>query len=192
MKKMVLLFAILVSSAIANGQNSIPADSVGVWAVDGNTLTRVNKITHRGIKGNGGLATVATFGIAKTKAKLEFNGQSSEHVFNGTATLRIYFGNPPMQQMTNLFMFTPAYSIKNFEVARFDVKKGKRYLTGFSVSLFGSSSGVSASDDVQIQTNEIRPGVYDIAVSGKSGEYCLMFTANGTGGFGGVFDFTIK
>ena len=192
MKKITFLFALLVASVVANGQNSIPADSVGVWAVNDNNLTRIDKLTHQGIKGSGGLATAATFGIAKTKAKLEFKGQTSEHVFNGTAKLRIYFGNPPMQQMTNLFMFTPAYTIKNFDVARFDVKKGKRYLTGVSISLLGSSSGVSATDDVQIQTNEIRSGVYDITVSGKSGEYCLMFTANGTGGFSGVFDFTIK
>ena len=45
---------------------------------------------------------------------------------------------------------------------------------------------------MQVETKEIRNGVYDISVKGKPGEYCLMFTANGTGGFGGVFDFTIK
>ena len=89
-------------------------------------------------------------------------------------------------------MFTPAYSAKNFDVARFEVKKGKRYLTGISASITGSSVGVSSADDLQIDIKEVRAGVYDMKVSGKPGEYCLMFTANGAGGFGGVFDFTIK
>lgn len=86
----------------------------------------------------------------------------------------------------------PAYSVKNFDVARFEVKKGKRMLTGVTASITGSKVGVSAADDLQVETAEVRTGVYDVTVKGKPGEYCLMFTANGTGGFGGVFDFTIK
>lgn len=108
------------------------------------------------------------------------------------ATLRMYFGNPSPQQMMNLYMFTPTYSIKNFDVARFDVKKGKRFLTGVTASITGSSVGVASAEDIQIETKELRSGVYDVTIKGKPGEYCLMFTANGTGGFGGVFDFTIK
>ena len=118
--------------------------------------------------------------------------ETSEHPFSGAALLRLYFGNPPLEQMTNLYMFTPAYSVKNFDVSRFEMKKGKRYLTGISASITGSAVGVSSADDLQIDIKEVRAGVYDIKVTGKPGEYCLMFTANGASGFGGVFDFTIK
>ena len=48
------------------------------------------------------------------------------------------------------------------------------------------------AEDMEIENKEIRSGVYDLIVKGKPGEYCVMFTANGSGGFGGVFDFTIK
>lgn len=65
-------------------------------------------------------------------------------------------------------------------------------LTGVTASITGSKVDVSAADDLQVETAEVRTGVYDVTVKGKPGEYCLMFTANGTGGFGGVFDFTIK
>ena len=191
MKRIILAMACLVC-LVANAQSQTPSDSVGVWAVNGGSFSRIDKITQQGVKGSGGLASAVTFGIAKTKAKLEFKGETSEHPFSGVALLRLYFGNPPLEQMTNLYMFTPAYSVKNFDIARFEVKKGKRYLTGVSASITGSAVGVSSADDLQIDIDikEVRAGVYDIKVSGKPGEYCLMFTANGA--VGGVFDFTIK
>lgn len=192
MRKIWFVLCLMVAFISVNAQSQTPADSVGVWAVNGGSYSRIDKITQQGVKGSGGLVSAATFGLAKTKAKLEFKGETSEHPFSDTALLRLYFGNPPLEQMTNLYMFTPAYSVKNFDVARFDVKKGKRYLTGISASITGSAVGVSSADDLQINIKEIRAGVYDIKVSGKPGEYCLMFTANGVGGFGGVFDFTIK
>lgn len=193
MKRIYITLAILILSTVICGINAqTTADSVGLFAIHNDQAVRIEKITHTRIKGSGGLASMATFGVAKIKSKLEFKGATSEHQFEGAATLRIYFGNPSPQQMVNLYMFTPAYSIKNFDVARFDVKKGKRLLTGVSASIIGSSVGVSAADDLHIETLEIRQGVYDIIVKGKPGEYCLMFNANGTSGFGGVFDFTIK
>lgn len=190
---MKIFFAALVITLLTGSAKAQTSpDSVGVFAIHGEKATRIDKITHTGIKGSGGLASVATFGVAKIKSKLEFKGETSEHRFEETATLRIYFGNPSPQQMVNLYMFTPAYNIKNFDVARFDVKKGKRLLTGVKASIAGAHVGVESAEGLQVETKEIRNGVYDISVKGKPGEYCLMFTANGTGGFGGVFDFTIK
>ena len=186
-------FAALISTLAFSSVNAqTPTDSVGLFAIHDGVVSRIDKITHTGIKGSGGLASMATFGVAKIKSKLEFKGDTSEHQFEGTATLRMYFGNPSPQQMMNLYMFTPTYSIKNFDVAQFDVKKGKRLLTGVTASITGSSVGVASAENIQIETKELRSGVYDITIKGKPGEYCLMFTANGTGGFGGVFDFTIR
>lgn len=190
MKK--IISALILTTVFCSVNAQIPADSVGVFAIHGEEAIRIDKMTHSGIKTSGSLASMATFGVAKTKSKLEFKGATSDHHFEGTATLRIYFGNPSPQQMTNLYMFTPAYSIKDFEIAKFDVKKGKRLLTGVSMSITGSSIGVASAEDLEIETNQVRSGVYNITVKGIPGEYCLMFTANGTGGFSGVFDFTIK
>jgi len=189
--KHTFLFTLLILFTLPNAAQ-VPTDSVGLFAVRENQINRVDRITHVAVKGSGGLASIATFGVAKIKAKLEFKGVTSQNQFEGVAKFRMYFGAPPLSQMTNLYMFTSAYSIKDFDVARFDVKKGKRYLTGISASITGSAVGVSSADDLQIDTKEVRAGVYDIIVKGKPGEYCLMFTANGSGGFSGVFDFTIK
>ncbi|MGN1376121.1 MAG: hypothetical protein ACI4V5_06160 [Prevotella sp.] len=190
--RQIVLILVCLACMIANAQNQTPADSVGVWAVNNGSYSRIGKLSHQSIKGSGGLASIATLGAVKTKAKLEFKGEASEHVFTDIAHIRLYFGNPPLEQMANLYMFTSAYSIKNFDIAKFEVKKGKRYLTGIAVSIIGSSVGVSTADDIQININEVRASVYDISVSGKPGEYCLMFNANGVSGFGGVFDFSIK
>ena len=192
MKKYLLAAILAVSANSLMAQNNTPNDTVGIFAVANDTVVRINKITHQAIKGSGGLASVATFGAAKIKAKMEFKGATSPHQFDKTATLRLYFGQPPIQQIQALYMFTPNYTIEDFDVARFDVKKGKRLLTGVSTNIVGSTVGVQSADDMQIETKELRPNVYEIIVSGKPGEYCIMFTGNGTGGFGGVFDFTIK
>ncbi len=183
-----LLMLLIATSTYAQA----PADSVGIWADHSEKLERIDKITHQKIKGTGGLGSALSFGVSKIKAKLEFKGATSNHIFEGKAKFRMYFGNPPLQQIQSLYMFTKNYSVKDFEVAQFEVKKNTRLLTGVSTSILGSQVGVSTSDNINVEYNEIRDGVYEVAVSGKPGEYCIMFAANGTGGFGGVFDFTIK
>lgn len=187
-----LLFALATTLVCLTTTAQVPADSVGIFAVYDNQITRMDRITHIAIKGSGGLASAVTFGVAKIKAKLQFKGATSQNQFHDTAKFRMYFGMPPLERMANLFMFSPNYSAKNFGTARFEVKKDYRFLTGVSTSILGSSMGVSSADDLQITTTEIRPGVYDIIVKGQPGEYCFMLMAYGAGGFGGVYDFTIK
>lgn len=46
------------------------------------------------------------------------------------------------------FMFTPSYSVKDFIVGKFEVKKENRYLTTASVSIVGSKIGVSTAKGV--------------------------------------------
>ena len=190
--KRIFLFLFASFSLLAEAQNEGPSDSVGVWAVNNDKVTRINKLSHQGVKIGGGLGTAVSFGIAKTKAKFVFKGATSETIFDKKAHLRLYFGNPPVMDAANLYMFTPSNSIKNFEIAKFDVKKDKRMLTGVSISILGSKTGASADKNAQVEFKEIRSGVYDVFVTGEPGEYCLIYTAYGTGGASGVFDFTIQ
>lgn len=190
MKHLLLYIMCLISSLTANGQ--IQADSVGIFSLVDNQAIRMNKITHQAIKGSGGLASMATFGMAKIKSKLQFKGNTSPNHFKGSAKFLMYFGTPSTGDILNLYQFTTAYSAKDFEIARFDVKKNTRLLTGVTASLFGSSVGVSGTDDLNVVIKELRPKVYEIEITGRPGEYCFMFTANGTKGFGGVYDFTLE
>lgn len=190
MKKLYLALTLVLVCLTATAQ--VPADSVGIFALVDSQAVRMDKITHNAIKGSGGLASAATFGMAKIKSKLQFKGNTSPNHFKGTATFRMYFGTPQTTDIVNLYQFSANYSAKDFEVARFDVKKNTRTLTGVSFSLLGSSVGVSSADDLSVTVKELRPKVYDITVTGKPGEYCFMFVANGTNGFGGVYDFTIE
>ena len=152
----------------------------------------MTKISHNAIKGSGGLASMATMGMAKIKSKLQFKGATSPNHFKGAATFLMGFGNPPTADIVNLYQFTANYSAKDFEIARFDVKKNARLLTGVTASLLGSSVGVVSADNLDVTVKELRPKMYELKVTGKPGEYCFMFMANGTNGFGGVYDFTIE
>lgn len=187
--KRLLFLVFFCSCLILRAQ--VPQDSVGIFAIENGTPVRMNKICYSSIKGSGGLASAFSFGLAKVKAKYEYKGSTSNHKFEGEANFRLYFGMPRPEHIANLYMFTSQYSIENFEVAKFEVKKKKRLLTGVSVSILGSSYGVSGDDELVITQKEVRPGVFDLNIKGKPGEYCIIFTSNGTGAYNGVFDFTI-
>ena len=188
--KHILTLLLLLIAFTAKGQN--PTDSIGLWAVHDGNMKRMEKITFQKVKGSGGLGSAFSFGLAKIKAKMEFKGATSEHIFEGTAKFRMIFGNPPIQQMQSLYMFANKSNMRNFEVAKFQVKKNTRLLTGVSASILGSQVGVSSADDVEIVTKELGDGIYDISVKAAPGEYCFMCTTNAMGALGGVFDFTIK
>lgn len=187
MKKFILTFILLALSVSLYSQT----DTLGIYAVYADGMSKIDRINSQSVKANG-LASAFTMGLAKSKAKFVFNGETSEHQFTGKAKLRIYFGNVPPEQAAANYMFTLGYSAKDFAVGRFEVKKKKRMLTGVSASILGTSIGAEAAEDVNITTNKIREGVYELTVEGNPGEYCMMFTAVGVSGFTGVFDFTIK
>lgn len=68
MKKILATLASTLVFGSVNAQT--PTDSVGLFSIHNDVATRIDKITHTGIKGSGGLASMATFGVAKIKSKL--------------------------------------------------------------------------------------------------------------------------
>lgn len=184
MKKVVLLILwMLVLLASIDAQNE--ADSLGVYTVRGSSIEKIEMINYQQTK-------ISTY-VIKGKVQLVFEGVTSTHHFKDTAVLRLYFGMPSPYNMSKYYMFMPSYSVKDFNVGCFDVKKGMRYLTSASISIIGGSSiGAKKAKDVKIETNQLRQNVYEIKVAAPAGEYCIMPVINGVGGYAGVFDFTIE
>lgn len=170
----------------------VPQDSVGIFAIHKSEVVRMNRIGYSKIKGTGALAAALTFGLSEVKAKYEYNYKTSPNKFKGEAKFRLYFGTPKPEQLANLYMFTLGYTAQNIEIARFEVEKNKRLLTGASASIFGAEVGVSGADGLLITERRLRPNVYELTVTGEPGEYCIVFSFNGTGVYNGVFDFTIE
>lgn len=160
-------------------------DSIGVYAVNNGAVTPIELINYSNTK--------IAKGFMSAKAKLEFSGKTSPNHFKGAAKFRIFFGQPGPDKVMQLFMFTPNYSIKDFGVGQFEVKKDNRLLTTAKVSAFsGGNTGVKQADNITYNVVEVRPGVYDVTVTGAPGEYCIMHTFRGCAGYNGVFDFTIE
>lgn len=89
-------------------------------------------------------------------------------------------------------MFAPMYSVNDFGIAQFEVKKDKRYLVTVKIKPFGTSStGVKESNRVKATTKELEKGVYIMEITAEPGEYCIIFNSMGTGGYSGTFDFGI-
>lgn len=179
MKKLAVLLVVLLSATIAQAQT----DSIGVYAVLGSSTDRLEILNYT--------ATKVNSGFMKAKAKLEFNGATSANQFKNGATFRMYFGMPSPHDVARYYMFTQAYSAKDFAVGKFEVKKDKRYLTTAVVSIAGSKAGADNAKDLTVVTRKIRANVYEIIVSGPAGEYCIMPMINGSAGYSGVFDFTL-
>ena len=179
MKKYIVVAALLALCACAYAQT----DSIGIYKVDNAGISRVEAARPTQTKISGGL---------KSKAKVVFNGSSSQNRFRGSATFRLYFGVPSPYDASKYFMFTPSYSVKDFIVGKFEVKKENRYLTTASVSIVGSKIGVSTAKGVNVEYRQLRDNVYEITVTGSAGEYCIMPVLNGTSGYAGVFDFALE
>lgn len=205
MKKLIVLFSLLLTASTSFGQTIDPqqvaamtqaymnaGDTVGIYTYNTEKPHLMESIKYKGIKANA-LGAALTGGIAATKVKLQFGGTTSPYIFTGKAHFRIYFGNVPPSKMQRLYMFSSANSIRDLAIAQFDVKKNDRMLVQSSFSLFGgSNSGTETNQDVNIDYTEVRDGVYDATVTAQPGEYCFVFTNNGAGGMYSVFDFTIK
>ena len=182
MKKMFLIFAMCVCTLRLSAQEQ--QDSVGIYMVRGDVMAPMSAINYYGMK--------ISKGFMSAKAKLEFAGATSENQFNGTAKFRIYFGQPPADKMTSFYMFMPNYKIGDFGIVKFEVKKNKRLLTTAKAAVFGSSGGgAKTSENISMEITELHPNAYEIVVTGAPSEYCIMHTFRGSGGYGGVFDFTI-
>lgn len=168
-------------------------DTVGIYAKTQNGFELMEPLKFKGIKSNA-LGSALSYGIAKTKMKTEYSGETSPYVFTGKAIFRIYFGLVPTNKVQKLYMFSASSSsIRDVAVAKFQVKKNKRQLTQGSYSLWtGSQTGLQTDDDVKIETKQVRENVYDVEVTAVSGEYCFVINSNGMAGYMPVFDFTIK
>lgn len=158
-------------------------DSIGIYKVDNAGISRIEALRPAQTKISGGL---------KSKAKVVFNGAASQNRFAGSATFRLYFGTPSPYDATKYFMFTPSYSVEDFIVGQFEVKKEKRHLTTATASIVGSKVGVSAAKGVNVEYRQLRDNVYEITVTGPAGEYCIMPVLYGTAGYAGVFDFALE
>lgn len=179
MKKFIVTAALSIFCACAYAQT----DSIGIYKVDNAGISRVEAARP---------AQTKISGVFKTKAKVVFNGSSSQNRFKGSATFRLYFGMPSPYDAAKYFMFTPSYSVKDFSVGKFEVKKENRYLTTASVSIVGSKIGVTAAKDVSVEYRQLRDNVYEITITGPAGEYCIMPVLYGTAGYAGVFDFALE
>ena len=187
MKRLFLLQIVWIV-CLAFGQT----DSVGIYAEQDGKLQLLEPLNFSRTKINA-LGSALSYGIASTKLKYEYAGATSPFQLSSPAKFRIMFGNVPPTKLQRYYMFAPSYSVRDFSVARLDVKKKKRLLTGGKVSIWGGTSfGAEQDDDIIIKADKVREGVYDLTVTAEAGEYCFFFSLNGTGAYNTVFDFTIK
>lgn len=177
MKKLLLSFIVLFCLSLSSHAQG---DSIGVYAFNGSTYEPMRAIHYQKIK--------IGFGTASNV----FAGKTSEHVFEKQAKFRLYFGHVPTDRMVECFCFSSDYSIKDFGIGEFKAKKDSRHMGAIQGFLLNVQTGTKLSKNVEVKTNTIREGVYELTITGKPGEYGIMLLRNGVGSYLGVYDFTLK
>ena len=182
MKRAASLIAFLFCMAGVYAQT----DSIGVYSVSGNGIEKVNLSTPISNK------VRSAFFSAKTVT--EFSGATSSTRFQGKATFRLYYRAPTEYEAVKYYIFAPSSSPDELAIARLDVKKKSRYLSGNRMYAFvGGTIGAKRAKDVDVEIKQLRPGVYELTVSGPPGEYCILPLVNGIATpYPGVFAFTIQ
>lgn len=166
-------------------------DTIGIYATVNGKYQQLEPVNYSGMKANAS-GYAFTGGLAKAKTKTQYKGITSPYPFKGKAFFRMYFGMVPTNKAARYYMFSNNYTVRDFSIVKFSVKKNKRQLTSATYGLFsGYSSGVSEDEDVLVTTTEVRDGVYDIEVDAEPGEYGFLFSYNGVGVYQAIFDFTI-
>lgn len=148
MRIIISLLISIICSAVSFAQQQ----AVGLYMINGDTKTAMTPIKYKNIKISG------TF--SKT-ARLEFADAKSQNRFTGTAKFKFVFGAVDAYHSMTHYMFAPMYSVNDFGIAQFEVKKDKRYLATVKIKPFGTSStGVKESDRAKTTTQELEKGVY--------------------------------
>lgn len=203
MKKIVSILMLLISvncfaqldeSQIMENQRAIvnAGDSVGMYALIDGKYILMEPLNFSGTKVNA-LGAVLTYGLAPTKLKYTYKGSTSPYQFDGEARFQARFGIVSLAKTMKYYMFSSSYSIRDFSIAKMEVKKKNRLLVGASVGvLTGTTFGIDEDENLQVEIKPVQEGVYDIIVKGDPGEYCFVFSAYGTGVYNSIFDFTIK
>lgn len=160
------------------------ADSIGIYA-----LTDKGWKHHEPIKSH---QTTANVSALLVQSKLQFPGKKAELRFDSIAVFRIYFGVPAPEMAGKYAMFMPDKSINGFSIVKLTQHKNNRRLRTMKAKPFvGVVSGVEDTDDVTTEVKEIRKGLYEIHISGKPREYGITYTAEGMGGYIGIYDLGI-
>lgn len=199
MKRVLLLMLGIVSVTLAQAQfSNAPVtaltDTIGIYITSPQgKMTHIEPIHFYQVKENTGMFKNAlSGGIAKIKNKNLYEGNASPNRVSPGDRIRVYF-RPALD--SPYYMFDPMYTLRNFIVTKFDVKKNRRELTTFSVSdVHAPEYGVKETGDLKFDVRLIAPNTYELEIldGSEPGEYCFVFINGAQGVFDRVFDFSVN
>ena len=89
------------------------SDSIGIYSVTETGLKHLELIKSRQTK---------VSGFMVYKAKLQFDGATSDNQFKDKAEFLLYYGEPSAREASRNFMFTPSFTIKDLGVVKLQQK----------------------------------------------------------------------
>jgi hypothetical protein len=200
MKKTIILFCAILFSAISSfaqfhdAQVLPPNIEVGISIISNGDTTTIEPITYYKQKnGAGAFVSALTYGATKVKNKNFYKGKNSPNQVKEGDVIRFAFGEIPIEFIGSLYMFQPQYTIRNFSLCKFDVKKDRRELTTGEISLWGGSDlGVSENNDIEFEVKLVGGNIYEAKIiRATPGEYCFVFSDKGVGAYTSIFDFSV-
>lgn len=153
-------------------------------------------------KTGSGVASMLTYGLAKTKNKTTLSGDKANfQIESNNPHFYFYFSKSSGTNKTNenITIFNYASTPNEFILVKFSSQKNKsrEVVTGSYSSSEGLSFGIDDANKIAFKYEKISQGVYKVYFEPniKAGEYCFMY-AGDTGGnskiIQKVYDFGIK
>ena len=204
--KLMLMFVLTAISGMAqfsDAQIIMPDIEEGIILIAKSDSTQLDSIKETKIQpityfkqkhGVGAFASAMTYGLAGMRSVNLYAGPTSPNIAHIGDTFRFVFGEIDADYIAQLYMFTPAFTIRDFGLAKFNKKKKHRELTTGKISIWaGTDIGADVSKDIEFSVRTVSPNVYEATIiKGVAGEYCFIFTNHGLGAYTYVFDFSLE
>ncbi|MCB5426226.1 hypothetical protein H0274_13240 [Altererythrobacter sp. CC-YST694] len=188
-----------------NSPDPMVAHPAGLYYLSGEgevgKMERMNFTVSSQAKTGGIFGYVLTGGLASASVKVAI--QNEEAPIRTGKNPKFYFFFDDVSQASsattwasgsNTFVNSPA----EFTLIELTKKEGRREARVGSMNIAGAKSGVMDKDRIAFQSNEIRPGVFEVVPEQEltPGEYGFIFSlgASGTAGVmtARVFDFQVR
>jgi hypothetical protein len=179
---------------------SIEGREAGIYFKDGEKMIQLEPSVFSGGKTGNLMMTGLTYGIKKAKWKaIVRSARAAMRIHNRNPEFYFYFEpRGPGLGNAGAFVSFGASSPNEFVLAKMDRGSKERQLTVGEFGMFGSSSGTSAHDTIDLTVEKLGPGAYKVSAKEplKGGEeYCFFYAAGAStfaaAGFGKLFDFGI-
>ncbi|MEO8769981.1 MAG: hypothetical protein ABI402_07845 [Ferruginibacter sp.] len=140
------------------------------------------------------MASRFTYGLAKSSATVQINGEEANVKIKTGSDFYFYFEPTEQPNLAN-WWFTKASSPNEFTLIKLKQKRNNREFTKGKSDSYTYQTGIDEDQKIQFDFEEVKPGIFKVKPKSnlKEGEYCFIYSASVPSQYSNdkVFDFSV-